>query len=184
MVIEATLEVESVGILPWQHQKPCTHWRVFQDYSKWSSKLLVSVNKPSLTHCSPWLILVPDVIQVAENFQSLLDDLVVLCIYGGTPYEQQERPLREGVDVVVGTPGRIQDLVNKGKLDLGRVKHAVLDEVDQMLDMGFRDKVSVPTILCIQRWWTSKVIGRLSLTLAEQTALVFRKFCEIKKSVC
>jgi len=52
-----------------------------------------------------------------------------------------ERSLRSGVDVLVGTPGRIKDLLERGSLDLSQLSHAVLDEVDRMLDMGFADDV-------------------------------------------
>ena len=61
----------------------------------------------------------------------------VLTIYGGTPYEDQLAALEAGVDVVVGTPGRLLDLANRGKLDLGQIKVLVLDEADEMLDLGF-----------------------------------------------
>jgi len=53
-----------------------------------------------------------------------------------------ERSLRAGVDIVVGTPGRIKDLLERGSLDLMQLNHAVLDEVDRMLDMGFADDVN------------------------------------------
>jgi len=60
-----------------------------------------------------------------------------LTIYGGVPYEGQLDALRTGVDIVVGTPGRILDLANRGALDLSHVKSLVLDEADEMLDLGF-----------------------------------------------
>lgn len=63
--------------------------------------------------------------------------LKVLSIYGGTPYEQQIEALEKGVDVVVGTPGRLLDLANQSKLVLGKVEVLVLDEADEMLDLGF-----------------------------------------------
>ncbi|MBB0969364.1 DEAD/DEAH box helicase, partial [Dietzia aerolata] len=63
--------------------------------------------------------------------------LKVLSIYGGTPYEQQIDALEKGVDVVVGTPGRLLDLANQSKLVLGKVEVLVLDEADEMLDLGF-----------------------------------------------
>ncbi|AWH93758.1 DEAD/DEAH box helicase [Dietzia lutea] len=63
--------------------------------------------------------------------------LKVLAIYGGTPYEQQTEALEKGVDVVVGTPGRLLDLANQSKLVLGKVEALVLDEADEMLDLGF-----------------------------------------------
>jgi len=60
-----------------------------------------------------------------------------LTIYGGVPYEPQLEALETGVDIVVGTPGRILDLANRRALDLSHVKSLVLDEADEMLDLGF-----------------------------------------------
>jgi superfamily II DNA/RNA helicase len=60
-----------------------------------------------------------------------------LTIYGGVPYEPQLDKLKSGVDIVVGTPGRLLDLANRGALDLSHVKSLVLDEADEMLDLGF-----------------------------------------------
>ncbi|SMD16240.1 DEAD/DEAH box helicase [Kibdelosporangium aridum] len=61
----------------------------------------------------------------------------ILSIYGGRPYEQQISALRKGVDVVVGTPGRLLDLAEQRHLVLGKVRSLVLDEADEMLDLGF-----------------------------------------------
>lgn len=61
----------------------------------------------------------------------------VLSVYGGRAYEPQIEALREGVDVVVGTPGRLLDLVKQKYLDLSKVEVLVLDEADRMLDLGF-----------------------------------------------
>lgn len=61
----------------------------------------------------------------------------VVAVYGGTGYEEQISRLRNGCDVVVGTPGRILDLQRRGHLDLSMVKELVIDEADRMLDMGF-----------------------------------------------
>ena len=63
--------------------------------------------------------------------------LSVLSIYGGRPYEPQIDALRAGVDVVVGTPGRLLDLAQQGHLQLGGLSVLVLDEADEMLDLGF-----------------------------------------------
>ncbi|NLU81947.1 DEAD/DEAH box helicase [Rhodococcus sp. HNM0569] len=63
--------------------------------------------------------------------------LSVVSIYGGRPYEQQIEALRAGADVVVGTPGRLLDLANQSHLILGKVGVLVLDEADEMLDLGF-----------------------------------------------
>ena len=63
----------------------------------------------------------------------------VLPIYGGQAMQQQQRALRRGVDVVVATPGRILDHIRRRSIDLGAVRTVVLDEADEMLDMGFAD---------------------------------------------
>jgi superfamily II DNA/RNA helicase len=61
----------------------------------------------------------------------------ILAIYGGRPYEQQISALRKGIDVVIGTPGRLLDLAEQRHLVLGKVRGLVLDEADEMLDLGF-----------------------------------------------
>ncbi len=65
----------------------------------------------------------------------------VLAVYGGSSYSRQITRLKKGVDVVVGTPGRLLDLIERGVLDLGRVQTIVLDEADEMLSMGFVEDI-------------------------------------------
>src|SRR5690606_7173282 len=67
--------------------------------------------------------------------------LRVMSIYGGSSFIPQLRGLREGVQVVVGTPGRVIDLMERGSLDLSGVRFLVLDEADEMLRMGFAEDV-------------------------------------------
>ncbi|KSU56354.1 DEAD/DEAH box helicase [Microbacterium enclense] len=62
-------------------------------------------------------------------------------IYGGVPQARQVGALKKGVDIVIGTPGRIEDLLNQGKLDLSQVQVAVLDEADHMCELGFLEPV-------------------------------------------
>ncbi|XP_040589250.1 nucleolar RNA helicase 2-like [Mesocricetus auratus] len=85
--------------------------------------------------------------QVSKDFSDITKKLSVACFYGGTPYGGQIERMRSGMDILVGTPGRIKDHLQNGKLDLTKLKHVVLDEVDQMLDMGFADQVE--EILCV-----------------------------------
>ena len=61
----------------------------------------------------------------------------MLTVYGGVGYEPQLNALEAGVDIVVGTPGRLIDLANRRALDLSHVHALVLDEADEMLDLGF-----------------------------------------------
>lgn len=83
-------------------------------------------------------------IQVAEAFQvyaSFSKKIKVLPVYGGQSYDNQIRQLKRGVQVVVGTPGRIIDHIKRKTLNLGELKYLVLDEADEMLRMGFIDDV-------------------------------------------
>jgi ATP-dependent RNA helicase DeaD len=68
-------------------------------------------------------------------------DIRVLPVYGGTSYDRQIRRLEKGVHIVVGTPGRTLDLINREALDLSTVRYVVLDEADEMLKMGFIEDV-------------------------------------------
>jgi ATP-dependent RNA helicase DeaD len=98
-------------------------------------------------HAPQALVLAPTrelAIQVAEAFQSYaahVKGFHVLPIYGGQSYGPQLAALRRGVHVVVGTPGRVIDHIEKGSLDVSQLKTVVLDEADEMLRMGFIDDV-------------------------------------------
>ena len=82
-------------------------------------------------------------LQVAEAIQQYGKNrgVQVAPIYGGSSYSRQIRALRDGAQVVVGTPGRVIDLIDKGILKLADIHYVVLDEADRMLDMGFVDDV-------------------------------------------
>ncbi len=82
-------------------------------------------------------------IQVGEEINSYKGDkkFNVLPVYGGQSYQIQERGLKRGSQIVVGTPGRIRDLIDKKTLKLDHVTHVVLDEADEMLNMGFEEEV-------------------------------------------
>ena len=83
-------------------------------------------------------------IQTAEEFARLAKyhrGINILPIYGGQPIDRQFRALERGVQIVVGTPGRVLDHRDRGTLSFGGVKLVVLDEADQMLDMGFREDI-------------------------------------------
>ena len=106
--------------------------------------------------------------QVGDDFNNISDHLRCVCVYGGVSYEKQSnqtdqslphthkpgfhsytsfyfvnkgREMNQGVDILAGTPGRIKDFIDSGKIKLNEVEHVVLDEVDRMLDMGFQDSV-------------------------------------------
>ena len=79
--------------------------------------------------------------QVENEIFLTAPSLNTLCVYGGTPIGAQEGKLRRGVDIVVGTPGRVMDLMERGSLFLGDIEFVVLDEADQMLNVGFEEDV-------------------------------------------
>ena len=92
------------------------------------------------------LVLVPTrelAVQVAEEIASFQTkrDLDVVAIYGGQSYEIQNRALKRGVDIVVGTPGRVMDHLQRRTLKLENIKYFVLDEADEMLNMGFVEDI-------------------------------------------
>ena len=81
-------------------------------------------------------------VQVCEEIHKLgakVRGLTAIPVYGGAPIDRQIRYLRQGSHIVVGTPGRLMDHMERGTLDLGQTKLIILDEADRMLDMGFRD---------------------------------------------
>lgn len=79
--------------------------------------------------------------QVYTNFNALKgpSDLKAVAVYGGTSYEPQKQAFKDGVDVVIATPGRLIDLFKDHVVDLGQVKAIIFDEADRMFDMGFKD---------------------------------------------
>ena len=79
--------------------------------------------------------------QVENEIFLTAPSLNTVCVYGGTPIGAQEGKLRRGVDIVVGTPGRVMDLMERGSLFLGDIEFVVLDEADQMLNVGFEEDV-------------------------------------------
>src|ERR1700759_1545399 len=92
------------------------------------------------------LVLVPTrelAVQVAQAMRSYGQDMSVrvLPVYGGEPIGRQLCPLRRGVDIVVATPGRALDHINRGTLQLSDLEVLVLDEADEMLDMGFAEEI-------------------------------------------
>ncbi len=97
-------------------------------------------------HCPRALVLVPTrelAIQVTTEIESLRTEVYprTVTVYGGASIVDQLRKLRSGVEIVVGTPGRVIDHLERGSLDLSKIEYFILDEADEMLNMGFIEDI-------------------------------------------
>jgi len=114
-------------------------------------------------------------IQVAKSFStyaSSLPDFRVAAIYGGQDYEPQLKQLRRGVHVVVGTPGRVIDHIKRGTLNLDGLECLVLDEADEMLNMGFLEDVE----FILEQSPAERQIALFSATLPEAIRKISQRY--------
>jgi len=121
-------------------------------------------------------------IQVAEAYKryaSNIDGFHVLPIYGGQEYGTQIRQLKRGVQVVVGTPGRVVDHMKRGTLKLGGLKALVLDEADEMLRMGFIEEVE----WILEQLPEQRQMALFSATMPKQIERIARRYLKDPKEV-
>lgn len=114
-------------------------------------------------------------IQVARDLESYaryVKGLNVLAIYGGASIDQQIRALRRGVQIIVATPGRLNDLINRGKVDISKVSYAVFDEADEMLQMGFQDELNA----ILANTPSDKNTLLFSATMSKEVTNISRKY--------
>ncbi len=105
------------------------------------SRLDESVKGAQILVLAPTRELALQVAEAMEGFAENLPRLRVVAVYGGTGYGEQIREFKRGTQVVVGTPGRVMDHIEKGYLKLNNLQALVLDEADEMLSMGFIDDI-------------------------------------------
>ncbi len=101
-----------------------------------------SLRRPQALILSPTRELCLQIASDLADYSKYTDNLHVLPVYGGSSIESQIRSLREGVQIIVATPGRLIDLINRGVVKLADVHTVVLDEADEMLNMGFVDSIT------------------------------------------
>ncbi|MCU1569345.1 MAG: ATP-dependent helicase [Naasia sp.] len=136
------------------------------------SRLDVSQTTPQALVLAPTRELALQVCEAFEKYAAHLRGVRVLPVYGGQGYGTQLSALRRGVHVVVGTPGRIMDHLDKGTLDLTHLKYLVLDEADEMLKMGFAEDVE--TILADTP--ADKQVALFSATMPAQIRRISTKY--------
>lgn len=105
------------------------------------SRIDTSSSTPQLLCLAPTRELAIQVAEAMATYGKYLPGFKVLPIYGGADYRGQLRQLGRGVQVIVGTPGRVMDHIRKGSLKLDQIKFLVLDEADEMMSMGFIDDI-------------------------------------------
>jgi ATP-dependent RNA helicase DeaD len=113
-------------------------------------------------------------VQVAEEMNSYRGgrSIGILPVYGGQSYDQQFRRLKKGVEIIVGTPGRLIDHLNRGTLKLDDLKFMVLDEADEMLNMGFIDDIE----LILSKTPKEKRVLLFSATMPQRIVQLAEKF--------
>ena len=104
-------------------------------------KIDVTVYQPQALVLSPTRELCLQIADDLNEYSKYIDHLRVLPVYGGSSIESQIKTLKRGVHVVVATPGRLLDLMNRKTVDLSLVKNVILDEADEMLNMGFIESI-------------------------------------------
>ena len=127
---------------------------------------------PQALVLAPTRELALQVCEAFESYASKLPEVHLLPVYGGQAYGQQLSALRRGVDIVVGTPGRIMDHLKRGSLDLTQIKYLVLDEADEMLKMGFAEDVE--TILADTP--DTKQVALFSATMPAQIRRISQQY--------
>jgi ATP-dependent RNA helicase DeaD len=107
-----------------------------------------------------------------NDFATYVSDLKILPVYGGSSIEVQIKALRKGVHIVVATPGRLQDLIRRKAIVLTQVKTVILDEADEMLNMGFLDSINE----ILEEIPSSRNMLMFSATMPEPLARIARKY--------
>ncbi|MGO4535675.1 DEAD/DEAH box helicase [Leifsonia sp. 2MCAF36] len=136
------------------------------------SRLDLSQKSPQALVLAPTRELALQVAEAFESYATHMKGVHLLPVYGGQGYGVQLSALRRGVHIVVGTPGRIMDHLDKGTLDLSELKYLVLDEADEMLKMGFAEDVE--TILADTP--EDKQVALFSATMPAQIRRISKKY--------
>jgi len=143
------------------------------------ARIDASKSFPQLLVLAPTRELALQVAEALQTYARFLPGFHVLPIYGGQGMGMQLNQLRRGVQVVVGTPGRIMDHMRRGTLDISRIKALVLDEADEMLRMGFIDDVE----WILEHTPAGRQIALFSATMPEEIRRVAGKYLNAPKHV-
>ncbi|MCC8153855.1 MAG: DEAD/DEAH box helicase [Tannerellaceae bacterium] len=142
-------------------------------------KIDVNLCQPQALVLCPTRELCLQITDDLNEYSKYIDGLKVLPVYGGSSIESQIKTLKRGVHVVVATPGRLLDLMNRKTVNLGLVKNVILDEADEMLNMGFTE--SINSILAEVP--SSRNMLLFSATMPQGIAGITRKYMKNPKEI-
>jgi len=114
-----------------------------------------------------------------QDYAKYIDNLFITPVYGGAPISTQARFLNKGTQVVVGTPGRVVDMIKRGILKLENINWFVLDEADEMLNMGFKDDLET----IFQQTPKQKSTWLFSATMPPKVESIARKYMGVAKRI-
>ncbi|EKY17970.1 DEAD/DEAH box helicase [Capnocytophaga sp. oral taxon 324] len=107
-----------------------------------------------------------------RNYAKYLPKMNVVAVYGGASIEEQARSLKKGAQIIVATPGRMQDMIRRNFLDISHINYCVLDEADEMLNMGFYEDITA----ILSHTPQEKSTWLFSATMPNEVAKIARKF--------
>ena len=142
-------------------------------------KINVSEYQPQALILCPTRELCLQIAGDLNDYSKYIDDLKVLPVYGGSSIESQIKALKRGVHVIVATPGRLLDLMNRRTVDLGTVRSVIMDEADEMLNMGFTESINA----ILAEVPASRNMLLFSATMPQGIASISKKYMSNPKEV-
>ena len=121
---------------------------------------------------SPTRELCLQIASALKNYAKYLPKVNVVAVYGGASIEEQARNLKKGAQIIVATPGRMQDMIRRNFVDISHINHCVLDEADEMLNMGFYEDITA----ILSHTPKEKSTWLFSATMPNEVARIARQF--------
>ncbi|NIG54315.1 DEAD/DEAH box helicase [Chitinophaga sp. Cy-1792] len=134
----------------------------------------VNLHKPQGLVLCPTRELCLQITNDLKNFSKHLGDVSIVAVYGGSSIVQQLRELKRGVHIVVATPGRLLDIIDRGAINFDNVRYAVLDEADEMLNMGFQEDINS----ILSNTPEEKTTWLFSATMPQEVRRIAQKYME------
>jgi ATP-dependent RNA helicase DeaD len=139
----------------------------------------VAITQPQTLILCPTRELCLQIADDLNDYSKYMQQLKILPVYGGSSIESQIKTLKRGVHVVVATPGRLLDLMNRKTVDLSLIKNVILDEADEMLNMGFSDSINA----ILAEVPPARNMLLFSATMPQEIASITRKYMRNPKEI-